>query len=301
MKERYSSELIQHPKGYQTCIHRFTPNEGCGIPVLLIHGSIENSRIFYSASGKGFAPFLAQKGFDVFVPDLPGKGKSTPKAARGFEHSQQQFIDGDFNDYIRYIRSFYPTKKIRVGGHSWGGVLALAWYAKFGTTETIGPMVFFGSKRKLATRSLSRLFMIDIMWSAVGNLSTSMMGYLPAVKLKMGSDNEPAHFYRETAKWVRSAKWCDFQTGEDMAAKLQCKTLPPALFFAGINDKVLGNPQDVRRLMAETGGDSTEFILLSKKNGNHKDYDHIDMLTARTCPEDHFPMAAEWLTAGNLK
>ena len=282
-------------------MHRFTPKEGNGTPLLLIHGSIENARIFYSSSGKGFAPFLSQEGFDVFVPDLPGKGKSILKAARGFKHSQQQFIDSAFNDYIDYIRSFYPTAKIRLGGHSWGGVLTLAWYAKFGSSQTIGPMIFFGTKRRLATRSLSRLFMIDIMWSAVGSLSTSVMGYLPAVKLKMGSDNEPAKFCRETAKWVRSAKWCDFQTGEDLAEKIQSKNLPPALFFAGINDKVLGNPRDVKRLMAETGGDSIEVILLSKKNGNHKDYGHIGMLTSRTCPEDHFPMAAKWFSAGNLK
>jgi predicted alpha/beta hydrolase len=282
-------------------MHRFSPTAGSGIPVLLIHGSIENSRIFYSSSGKGFAPFLSQEGFDVFVPDLPGKGQSTPKAAKDFEHSQQQFIDDDFNDYISYIRSFYPTAKIRLGGHSWGGVLALAWYAKFGASETTGPMVFFGSKRRLATKSLSRMFMIDIMWSAVGKLSTSLVGYLPAMKLKMGSDNEPAQFYRETAKWVRSDDWHDLQSREDLAAMLQSKDLPPALFFAGINDKVLGNPLDVKRLMAETGSDLNTFILLSKKNGHAKDYDHIDMLTARTCPEDHFPRAAEWLKAGNLK
>lgn len=282
-------------------MHRFAPKEGIGIPVLLIHGSIEDSRIFYSASGKGFAPFLAQAGFDVFVPDLPGKGKSTPKASKDFDHSQQQFIDSDFNDYISYIRRFYPAEKIRMGGHSWGGVLTLAWYAKFGSIESTGPMVFFGTKRRLATRSLSRLVMIDIMWSGVGTLSTALLGYLPAMNLKMGSDNEPAQFYRETAKWVRSDEWYDLESGENLAAKLQRKPLPHTLFFAGVNDKVLGNEQDVKRLMAETGSDLTEFMLLSRKNGNAKDYNHIDMLTARTCPEDHFPKAAKWFTEENLK
>ncbi|HIN39000.1 MAG TPA: esterase, partial [Flavobacteriales bacterium] len=30
-----------------------------GQPVLMLHGSIENGKIFYSSSGKGLAPYLA--------------------------------------------------------------------------------------------------------------------------------------------------------------------------------------------------------------------------------------------------
>lgn len=281
-------------------MHRFMPTGGKGIPVLLIHGSIEDSRIFYSASGKGFAPYLAQRGFDVFVPDLPGKGKSSPGASRGFDHSQQDFIDSDFQDYLDHIRVFHRNGQIRIGGHSWGGVLALAWYAKYGNTAEIGPMVFFGTKRRIGTKSLKRLFMIDLMWMAIGKVSTTAFGYLPAKRLKMGSDNEPAAFYQQTNHWVYSKKWQDQKTGEDLARKLQEKTVPPAIYFGGINDRVLGNPKDVRRLMAETGSKSATFILLSKENGNAKDYDHINMLTASTCPEDHFPQAATWLKAGNL-
>ena len=44
-------------------------SNGQGIPVFMVHGSIENWKIFYTDKGKGFAPFLAQHGFDVFVAD----------------------------------------------------------------------------------------------------------------------------------------------------------------------------------------------------------------------------------------
>jgi predicted alpha/beta hydrolase len=280
-------------------MHRFSPENGKGIPVLLIHGSIEDSRIFYSKSGKGLAPYLAQSGFDVFVPDLPGKGKSKPLVKKGFHHSQQDFIDSDFNDYVDHIRSFHPEEKIRVGAHSWGGVLILAWYAKYGSLENFGPMVFFGAKRRVATVSLKRFFMIDLMWMLVGQISTALLGYLPAKRLKMGSDNEPASFYRQTNRWVYSKDWRDLKTGEDLARKLREKNLPPILYFAGIKDTVLGNPKDVRRLMNETGGDNASFLLLSKENGNAVNYGHINMLTSSACREDHFPIAESWLKHGN--
>ncbi len=281
-------------------MHRFKPKSENGFPVLLIHGSIEDSRIFYSKNGKGFAPFLAQNGFDVFVPDLPGKGQSIPKVTKNFIHSQQFFIDSDFSDYLSFIKKFYPSEKIRIATHSWGGVLTLAWYAKYGIEGDFGPMIFFGSKRRIAVKSPRRFFMIDLMWTTVGSLSTAISGYLPAKKMRMGSDNEPADFYKQTNKWVYSKKWIDQDTGENISDLLKNKILPPILFFAAINDKVLGHPLDVERLMKEAGGENSSFVLLSKSGGNLKDYNHIDMLTAPEGPEDHFKTALAWLNEGNL-
>lgn len=45
--------------------------EGCtGSAVLLLHGAIENGKIFYTEKNKGFAPFLAKNGYNCFVADL---------------------------------------------------------------------------------------------------------------------------------------------------------------------------------------------------------------------------------------
>lgn len=58
---------------------------------LLVHGSLENGRI----SGKGFAPLLVQQGYDVFVADLRGRGKSKPrisgKSVFGLTHTLENF------------------------------------------------------------------------------------------------------------------------------------------------------------------------------------------------------------------
>lgn len=40
-------------------LQRFRGAES-GPPVLMLHGAIENGRIFYSESGKGLAPYLAR-------------------------------------------------------------------------------------------------------------------------------------------------------------------------------------------------------------------------------------------------
>ena len=64
-----------------------------GIPVLMIHGSVSNGRIFYSSSHKGLAPYLAACGCDVYVADLRGRGQSTPAVHAHSAHSQTQSIE----------------------------------------------------------------------------------------------------------------------------------------------------------------------------------------------------------------
>jgi predicted alpha/beta hydrolase len=295
----YTVAQLDLDNGTTSAVHRFTPPEST-IPVLLLHGSIENGRIFYSPGGKGLAPFLARHGFDVFVPDMAGKGSSTPKIAKGFKHSQDDVIDRDIPIYIDHIRQYHPDTPIRLGAHSWGGVMLLAWYAKYGNPDEIGPSVFFGTKRRIGILSLRRFFMVDLVWSLAGTIGTLLKGYMPAVALRMGSENEPTALYKQVNRWVYSKTWKDEQNQHDYTKMLQNKALPNILYLAGIHDHVLGHRTDVRHLIRETGASNAHFMVLSKLAGNMQDYGHIDMLTSKSCPIDHFPKVVSWLYKGTL-
>jgi predicted alpha/beta hydrolase len=280
-------------------MHRFTGAKAL-FPVLLIHGSIEDARIFYSRSGKGLAYYLAAEGFDVFAPDMVGKGQSEPPISRKLKHSQHDTIHTEIGAYADHVRAIHPHTPLRLGAHSWGGVLLLAWMAHYGSLYALGPAVFFGSKRRISVLSARRLFMVDVMWTAVGSAGAALLGYLPAKALRMGSQNEPAAMYFEVNRWVYSRSWHEPRTGVDVRLALRQMELPPVLFFAGIQDHVLGHPTDVEKLMHEAGGYQHEFVLLAKHTGHLRDYGHIDMLTAPECTQDHFPMALRWLRDGSI-
>ncbi len=276
---------------HEVCIHRFNPGKTAPC-VVLIHGAIENSRIFFSTSGKGLAPWLAQQGYDVYAFDLPGKGKSTPSASSRIDYSQTQFITEDFAKLIAAIRKINQSDTLYLGAHSWGGVLIAAALAR--NPIDAEAMVFFGSKRRIAHQNLRRWLMVDLVWNAASTAVTKTLGYLPAKKMRMGSDNEPATFYRQMNHWVYSKNWIDPEDGFNYAEKLKTFKLPPTLFLAGTNDYTLGNPADVELLMNEMPHPEHELRILGKTYGNQKNYGHIDMLTAPEAPNDHFPLVTQW-------
>ena len=292
---------IQHQKyflkiaGNDTiCLHRFYSNIG-STPIFMLHGAMENSKIFHSKSKKGFAPYLAKNGFDVFTVDMRGKGESSPKVSKRTKQSQTDQILEDIPLCLLKIKELTKKEEIHFVGHSWGGVLLLAFLARFPKTK-VKSAIFFGSKRRVSVFTLRRIFYIDIIWNIVGSILGEIKGYVPFVRMKAGSDDEPLQFYKEMNSWVYTKEWKDKKDGFDYKANLQSLNLPPILYYTGIKDHTLGNKKDVKLLMAEINtSNNSQFKLLSKDNNNYIDYDHINILTHPKAEEDHFIEALQWI------
>ncbi len=272
---------------HQLALHRFSKGQSAFPPILLIHGSIENGKIFFSKSGKGYAPFLADAGLDVFVADLRGKGASTPPVAKGFAASQSDTIAEEIPFLINRVLQMTGAESLHLGAHSWGGILLLSSYALYPEQWNICSFIFFGTKRRIGIFNWARFTTIDLGWSLLGSFVTLLYGYLPAKKLKMGSDNEASRFYFQVNRWVYSKRWIDPETKTDYGKLLKGIPLPPIHLFTGKNDKLLGHPKDVRRLAFEIGHPEAVTVL-SRENGNRHDYDHINILTHPDAIHDHF-------------
>lgn len=275
-------------------LKRFYSDPG-GQPVFMVHGSIENGKIFYSASGKGLAPFLAKEGFDVFVADLRGRGKSTPLIGRGSGHGLTEILKEDIPAFIEKIKEIKGNVPQHWIAHSWGGVLFLSYLARNLEKVNLASMVFYATKRRISIRSFKRFYLIDFFWNFISSIYVRVFGYLPATGIKMGSDNETIKSHKQTNDWVYSKDWIDWEDGFDYSAALKKLNLPPILSITGEGDNVLGHPVDVQLLLDEIGEQDYVLRIIGKSTGYKNNYDHINLLTHPDCTEDHFPEAVEWM------
>lgn len=295
MELKQESILLEHPAGHKLHLKRwYTKPEAK--PVWLVHGSIENGRIFYSNSGKGFAPYLAQNGFDAYVMDLRGRGESVPPIDAGSDFGNYDVIEQDFPFFLDWLKEKKNGQKAHWIAHSWGGVLQLAFLARHNRVQEVDKIVFFGTKRKIDTFNLSRLIYIELFWNFVFSRMIKKHGYLPAeLPGGMGSEKETLKSYEETKFWVDSPEWVDQRDGFDYSEALKKIDLPEALYLTGYSDKVLGNPRDVKRIINEAGHEKAIFEIIGKPSGFKKNYGHIDILTDKTAAEEVYSYVLDFL------
>lgn len=271
---------------------------GATIPILMLHGAMSNGRVFYSDTGRGLACFLAKAGFDVYVMDTAGRGLSLPKIQRDFALGQGEVIREQLPLVHQFILQRHPlVTQVHWCAHSWGGVLMASSLARFTDLQTsVASLLTFGSKRTIKVKSLRKWLMVDFFWNRLAPFLVARTGYLDANRLRVGMDNESRASLLQTIDWVRG-DWVDHDDSFDYARAAMKTNWPTSWFIAGKNDRVLGNPSDVRDMITECGFKQVKYTLLSKAQGNLFDYDHAGMLTNKQAEQDHFVTIKQWYLA----
>lgn len=271
-------------------------------PILMLHGAMSNGRVFYSSSGRGLACFLAEAGYCVYVLDTAGRGMSEPKLAKGFTLGQGEVIREQLPLTQTFILSRHPkSAQVNWCAHSWGGVLMASCIVRFPHIQaSVRSLLTFGSKRTIKTQSLKKWFMVDLFWNRLAPQLAKTQGYLAAEQWRMGMDNESKASLIQSIDWVRG-DWIDHDDSFDYTAAAKRCQWPVSWFIAGINDKVLGNPDDVRDMMAECNLGDAKFTLLSRANGYKHDYGHADMLTQMDAATDHFQEIKDWYLSFDIQ
>ncbi|MGM0454269.1 MAG: alpha/beta fold hydrolase [Thermodesulfobacteriota bacterium] len=256
-------------------------------PVILLHGTYSRRNFWLSSKGAGMGAWLAEAGFDVWIPELRGHGLS-PKGKNYSQICAEDHIRYDVPAIDRFVRqqTRYPVLWV---GHSFGGLFVLAslsagWLGQAG----ICGVVTFGSQISKGDRYLK---IPPVAWGL--SFFLKWLGYLPAPKLGLGPEIEPAGVIRETIGWKKLAgKWRNAAglSYWDGLARIDV----PVLSLAAAADKN-DPPEGCRQLHERLGSEEKAFVLLGEQTGFSKNYDHIGMVISPSAQQEIWPCVTLWL------
>lgn len=276
-------------------LRRISSDKPNGAVAFFMHGAVENGKIFYTHSNKGLAPFLAEQGFVCYVADLRGRGESKPVIDKHARYGQTEAILEDIPAFIDKIEQLEGKKPDYWLAHSWGGVLMNSAFARFPNyINDVKACAYFGTKRSLFNNHPKKLLQANFIWYFMAPLMTKKHGYLPAKRLKWGSDDETQKSHWQSMQWAKKTPWIDSDDNFDYAKAVAQLTLPPTLHIAGAKDKALAQPIDIQKFMEESGPGVQKMQIYGRRYGHKIDYDHINMLTHPHARNEQFKDVLNW-------
>lgn len=267
-----------------------------GAVLLLVHGALEDGRVFHPRNDQGLAGTLAAEGHTAYVADLRGHGQSAPALLESSaEVTQSALINQDLPALLEFVYSRHPGQPVFCVGHGWGGVwLVSALIRRPDLLTRIRGLLHFGVRRRQlhgsrATRLTSALF-----WQRLLPLLGRVKGVIPARAMAIGSADESTAIHATNLAWMRG-EWRDLEDGFDYASAIGKLVWPPGLYLAGESDRQQGHIGDVRDFARELGPHDAQIVLLEKGQGCSRRYGHADLLTHPQAEVDHFPLVLGWL------
>jgi predicted alpha/beta hydrolase len=299
MPELVNQESLMVPVTGKVQLHLrrlWCGNKGAGEPVLMLHGAAEDGHIFYSHAGRGLGCYLAREGFDVFVADLRGKGKSWPAINQNSDFGFHELVTEDIPALSATVARLAGGREQTWITHSLGGVLAAAALARSNPAALgVRQLVHFGARRQIHVRGLRRRLLVDLLWNRIGRIAVAYEGYLAADRLRLGTARESERCYHDGVNWSSREQWIDSEDGFDYGASLRKRVWVRSLYFASASDRAFGSPDDVRDFMHELGRHDGRMLVLGRAGGNLHDYSHTGMLLHPDAETDHFPQLLAWL------
>lgn len=204
------------------------------------HAMMADSRTLCRPDRPTIASVLVAAGFRVLVPDLRGHGESGPLASAGGDWTMDDLV-ADVRHYVELARALEPELPIALLGHSLFSHAALAWLGQHPDADVralVAMSCSIWNKRFEPSRGywlLKRL----LFWPSV--IITSLVGYLPARRLRLGSADEARSFWLQFNAWIRSDRWGTVDGRTDWWAGLE-HIRTPMLHVMSEGDRLYARP-----------------------------------------------------------
>lgn len=241
--------------------------------VICLHAMMTDGRYFGARRPRSFAALWAAAGFEVFVPDFRGHGRSTPPRAGADDWSFDDLVDHDLPAIVEACAGAAnrPIRELVLVGHSLGGLVATAALGT-GKLATVRALVLpstavwlvgpDGSVRRRALMAAYRGL-------------TALFGKAPVRAVGAGTADESVTYVGQLTSWARSARWTSLR-GVDYRAALAAITTP-VIPVVGAGDWMC-TIDDARRFATQIPS-ALPLRVVGKAQGDALDPDHFQLFT----------------------
>jgi oxygen-independent coproporphyrinogen-3 oxidase len=241
---------------------------------IVSHAMLVDRRTLDRPRGRGLVSQLAARGVACVWADLRGHGNSGPRADEGGDWGYDDLVEGDVPALVGWARARFPSLPLACVGHSLFGHVALAHVARHPDVAVDGLALLACNApnpdwtRRPLTYALKRSLL------ELAALMVRLRGRLPARRLGLGSDDEPAGYSRDFVRNTRAAAW-RARDGFSYFDALPSVTRP-LLAMAGAGDGFMAPAADVRGLVAAVP--RLDFRVVGRCSGLAFDPDHMGIV-----------------------
>ncbi len=274
--------------GVELALYRSNGGGG-GLPLLLLHGTFSNRTFFFGNGERGLGRYLAARGFDVWVGELRGHGRSGDAGRRHRWH---------FEDWIRYDAPAFVAAVCQTTGrprlvwvgHSAGGVIGYA-LAGLGhaTSGAIAGLATAGAPAPVG------LGLLQYPMAAAGLALTWLLGRFPARLLGIGPEDEHPGIFSQWMRWNLQGRW-QGDDGTDYYGNTR-RVNVPVLALAGGGDWLIAPPDLCSALAEATSGADRTVVTCGRAEGFREDYNHHRLIASTPASEEIWPLIGDWIAA----
>lgn len=280
--------LVPTDDGVELAVWRTVPADPRRrTPVLLVHGTFSNRQFMGGRGERGLAGALAARGFDCWVAELRGHGRSGPHHA-GANWRFEDWIRRDAPALIGGVLAATGAERLVWLGHSAGGIIGLAHAGLVGPDAPgIAGIVVAAAPAPTGLSFGPRVLAL------LGYGIARLVGRFPARRLGIGPEDEHVGVFGQWMQWNLRGEWHG-DDGTDYFANLR-RVTAPVLALAGAGDLVVAPPRVCARLLEACGSADRTFVTCGRAAGFKENYGHNRVLVSRGAREDVWPLIAEWM------
>jgi pimeloyl-ACP methyl ester carboxylesterase len=318
---------IRTRDGWKIALHNYSqdPPDRAVDTVVLCHGLGSNR---YNLDGPGnlsLARFLHAHGWDVWLLELRGAGRSSKPRPWNKLHYNWNVDDYIFHDVpaaLRFIRDHAGRAKVHWVGHSMGGMLAYAFLITHGNQWARSVVTLASPSMKsvrsplldkiVPLRGLLKIFRRIPEGSAARILSPILARLAPRLGrlvinpdnmdrasisklLRLAVDDIPTSLILQLASWYEESamgKHYGFISYSEGLKQISA----PLYVIAGAADQ-LTPPRDMAAAYQAVGSQDKQYDVFGRSTGCLHDYGHVDLVLGKYAHREIFPRILDWLNA----